>query len=411
MIFITFHENFVVPTNFSTFTVHRVASIRLDGRIQYRSKMDNWNVFKNINKILERDSKSTTYKFALLRAVIDAIQENSPYLRFTGEKIFLPIGLLIEKWLLYYYPLFESDHNIRQIPGTQKLAIESPFLLIIQFYKTRGGFSAFFNDFKFKGIPEALKGQFRKLLEQIHFTMTRYPMKHIGYSISNQEYSIFLPHSASRKKADASIDREWTINSFGEFSIPLEYYEAFRILGSFITGQESIVMKWADYSEMASGRKIGKGTILETLSSSPVEKRDPKTSKEYFKEVLGLEGKVICVWTGKAVSKYVIDHVIAFSAWRNNDLWNLLPAQTTTNGEKSDKVPSEMQLELSRERILHYWSLLEQKHQQRFQKEVQTTLLGNRPYSNWPATAFDQLKSSCAYLIQERGYEPWAAKI
>ena len=37
-------------------------------------------IFSNIGKIIERDSKSTTYKFALLRGTIDIIQENSPYI-------------------------------------------------------------------------------------------------------------------------------------------------------------------------------------------------------------------------------------------------------------------------------------------------------------------------------------------
>lgn len=35
-------------------------------------------IFYNIGKIIERDSKTSTYKFALLRGVIDIIQESSP---------------------------------------------------------------------------------------------------------------------------------------------------------------------------------------------------------------------------------------------------------------------------------------------------------------------------------------------
>jgi diadenosine tetraphosphate (Ap4A) HIT family hydrolase len=35
-------------------------------------------IFANINKIIERDSKATTYKFALLRGVIDIIQDKFP---------------------------------------------------------------------------------------------------------------------------------------------------------------------------------------------------------------------------------------------------------------------------------------------------------------------------------------------
>jgi hypothetical protein len=55
--------------------------------------MDN-TVFTNISKIIERDSKTTTYKFALLRGVIDIIQESSPYISFSNNRVFFPTGLL-----------------------------------------------------------------------------------------------------------------------------------------------------------------------------------------------------------------------------------------------------------------------------------------------------------------------------
>lgn len=34
---------------------------------------------------------------------------------------------------------------------------------------------------------------------------------------------------------------------FGSFSITYDYYEAFEVLGSFITGQDSIFFKWAAF--------------------------------------------------------------------------------------------------------------------------------------------------------------------
>ncbi|MGB6084909.1 hypothetical protein [Moheibacter sp.] len=82
----------------------------------------NNQVFYNISKIIERDSKSTTYKFALLRGVIDIIQENSPYIRIEDNRLYIPTGLLIEKWLLYYYPILESQTIIPQINGEANLA-------------------------------------------------------------------------------------------------------------------------------------------------------------------------------------------------------------------------------------------------------------------------------------------------
>ena len=77
----------------------------------------NNDVFTNISKIIERDSKATTYKYALLRGVIDIIQDNSPFIYFSNNRAQFPTGLLIEKWLLYYYPILESQTIIPQING------------------------------------------------------------------------------------------------------------------------------------------------------------------------------------------------------------------------------------------------------------------------------------------------------
>lgn len=60
-------------------------------------------VFSNISKIIERDSKATTYKFALLRAVIDIVQANTPFITFQVNRVHFPTGLLIEKWLVYIF--------------------------------------------------------------------------------------------------------------------------------------------------------------------------------------------------------------------------------------------------------------------------------------------------------------------
>ena len=62
-------------------------------------------IFSNISNIVERDSKSTTYKYALLRAVIDIIQDNSPFINVSSERVSFPTGLVVEKWMQYYLSL------------------------------------------------------------------------------------------------------------------------------------------------------------------------------------------------------------------------------------------------------------------------------------------------------------------
>ena len=116
----------------------------------------NHEVFYNISKIIERDSKSTTYKFALLRGVIDIIQDNSPYISFADNRVRIPTGLLIEKWLIYYYPILQSQISIPQINGEANLAFSNQLSKLISDYEARGGFSAFFNDLKNKGIINSI---------------------------------------------------------------------------------------------------------------------------------------------------------------------------------------------------------------------------------------------------------------
>lgn len=123
----------------------------------------NESIFSNIYKIIERESKFSTYKFALLRGVIDIIQENSPYIKIDNDRAFIPIGLMVEKWMVYYYPILESPTFIPQINGETRLAFIEQFKKLIDGYSGKGGFSAFYNDLKSKGIPEDLQRGFVNL--------------------------------------------------------------------------------------------------------------------------------------------------------------------------------------------------------------------------------------------------------
>ena len=369
------------------------------------------SVFTNISKIIERDSKVTTYKFALLRAVIDIIQENSPYITFSNGRVIIPTGLLIEKWILYYYPILESSTYIPQINGDVNLAFGNQLNQIISAYRPIGGFSVFYNDLKNKGIPKIFERDFIALAKKLQDTITRMPMKYIGRSVSHDFYSIFNYQSQRLKKNTSTIiDIEYLINNFGTFSIPVEYYDAFKVLGSFIGGQDSILFKWAEFSVNASGKRLSIENVVNEVLKSPITERDVAESKQIYKSILKNEGKVYCVWTGQSISRYDVDHMIPFSVWKNNDLWNLLPSQATTNNQKRDKIPSPELIERRKDLISYYWDLINENQPQRFQKEIQVALLGNNPISSYRETAIAQLQRSCEYLISSRGYEEWKTK-
>lgn len=363
-------------------------------------------VFSNISKIIERDSKSTTYKFALLRGVIDIIQDNSPYISFVGNRVQIPTGLMIEKWILYYYPILESQTMIPQINNSKNLKFGQQLSNLINQYESRGGFSAFFNDLRNKGIPKDLQSDFFELANQLQKTITSMPMRYIGRSISNDYYSIFNNENRPKRRS-VLIDIESLIRDFGTFTIPFEYYEAFKILGSFINGQDSILFKWAEFSVNASGKDLSIDKVINEVLKGPITDRNIAESKKLYKEILRQDGIVHCVWTGREISNYDIDHVIPFSVWKNNDLWNLLPSDSKINHQKRDKIPSPGFIEERKELILHYWELIYENQENRFQKEIQVALLGNHSFSSWKQTGILKLQESCNYLIENRGLEAW----
>ena len=92
------------------------------------------STFSSINSIIERDKVDTPYKYSLLRAVIESCQEFPQFAKqgegeFAG-RVVLPVGLLVFKWLIYYYPFFEGEFVVLKIgerPGHRELAFRRRF--------------------------------------------------------------------------------------------------------------------------------------------------------------------------------------------------------------------------------------------------------------------------------------------
>jgi len=106
-----------------------------------------------------------------------------------------------------------------------------------------------------------------------------------------------------------------------------------------------------------------------------------------------------------------IDHVIPFSLWGNNDLWNLLPTHKKYNSQKSDLIPSISLLEGRRDQIISYWELLEDCFKYRFNKEIEYNLLDYKRQDASMDNVFAKLIKKCKYLIDVRGFSEWTLKV
>jgi hypothetical protein len=367
----------------------------------------NPEIFRNISRIIERDSKVSTYKFALLRGTIDVIQENSPYIKVIDGRVHMPLGLLIEKWLIYYFPLLESSVTIPQNYGAANLAFEIPFKQLIDFYQNHNRLSGFYNDLRCKGIPEEILPVFRELVTKLKGTIVRMPMCYIGQSVYGSHYSVYRSEGGAKAFPKSALDRNTIIERSGWFSIPTEYFEVFKLIGSFVGGQDSILFKWAEFSVRAD-QGLAIETVLDRILQSPVTERDSNQSKELYDRILEQQGAVRCVWTGRHITNFHVDHVIPFAIWKNNDLWNLLPSTPAVNSNKLDKIPSPEMIESSGERIIAYWHTIAAAQSDRFLREIQVSLLGEHSSMDWEAHALHQLQDRCAYLIDSRGFQAWS---
>lgn len=364
-------------------------------------------IFINISKIIEQESKTSTYKFALLRGTIDLIQENSPYIVANKDRVYIPMGLLINKWIFYYYPLLESSVNIPQINGHKPIAFEKELKSLINDYRKKGDISVLYNDLRTSNLDKASEKLLIDLYAKLQRTISSMPMKYLGTSINKVHNSIFEYHG-HRKANQNKLD---FVQGYGTFSIPSKYYDALRILGSFINGQESIINKWAEFSWNCIGNNVkNKSVIIGKLLDNPVTERQVNESKLIFRKIQKEVGSIECVWTGKNVrnsDNYDLDHLLPFSVWRNNDMWNLLPTTSTVNKQKSNLIPSPERIERARATIVKYWQILQKINENRFNREIEQALLGITISNGWEQLGIKRIKEHSEYLIKYRGYEHW----
>lgn len=332
-----------------------------------------------------------------------------------------PLGLLIERWFLYYYPIFESEVFIPQMgadTGFLKKRNERPkfrtvFDPVISYYrKNGGGFSKCYTDYQKGRIPLEIRGDFLRMCHRIRDTIVDMPMYHLGYSLHQQPNEIFTARKGRLgRDRNEPVDPSFLIKNFGEFTIRVEYYRALRNAGPFLIGDNSILFRWAQFSERRIEGRIRFGDILRTIAEYPVEERDIADAKRFYDHLRGNHVPLISVWSGRtirSVDQLAMDHLVPFSVWKNNDLWNLLPSLQTENSQKSDRIPHPLMLESRKEIITGYWSRMMDYDPPLFTRQIKYALIGSDfDRDNWQDKAFDNLVDKCRHMIDVLGYTSW----
>jgi hypothetical protein len=335
--------------------------------------------------VLNHDKKSATYKFALFRALAEiATQSPASVQWLSNQTVGLPVQYVAEKWLQYYWPLLESATFIPQMNGEtqnspKQITFRKRLSQLVALYGTCGGYSAF----KIERNKGLLPGSTQRLLGGVMTDITKAivqgPVEFSGGALKTGY--VFSYDARTR-----------------QILIPSDLWIEFSHLGYWI-GQ-AVILQWAEKASRL-GENIEVAHVVRLLLDREDE-RSTIEARQFFGSLPNLE----CVWTGVRLrEKWDVDHVIPFDLWRNNDVWNLLPASRSANSKKSNKLPSTKLLRTRRDSIIGYWEILRERDEPRFDREAETLL--KLPSDNWQVTLYGQMCHAIEVTALQRAVGRW----
>lgn len=367
--------------------------------------MISFEALSQINRIIEQDKISSTYKFALLKNTIDVCQRYDHLIKTEGEHAYLPLGLIIEGWIFDYLPfVFEGirQQNSGRVLNKQ---IESTYAELFEHMKLdpkkttwQDAYAKTYLQYLSLELDSRQSKLMAKLAKQMATTITKMPMRYSGttaYEIYNPKKKTFgdIPNTGK-------FNREFLIKDFGIFAIKKDHYLIFRYMGQSLYGSSTIARRWRETTYTLNKDGFATDKIDAMIYKTIFSDRNTNIGRKFLPEDCN------CVWTGKKLrnGKYDIDHVLPYSIWFSNDLWNLLPCDSKVNGKKSDKIPSPELILKRSDTIISYWDIYEEKAKELFEYQIKSSLLPESSALSNKIKLIEALSEKAHYLISERGY-------
>ena len=306
---------------------------------------------KVISTILKHDSKVTSYKIALLRAINDVVL-TYPDLRTYQSDVAVPLKLLAEFWIAYYWPFVDPDNPIQQGQKAKRqgqtindMAFRPALTeLRRQWEQGIGGLKnpadGFFliNELrsprKHQRYPQPLIDAYQTAISAIAKTI-QMPVRYAGPG----HWSVFEKPQSYNQIAARAIAVPGTRAQDRCLIIPFDLWTTFRQMSLWV--EALCIHEWCLFSERVSGED--RGYIYGLLTSRP-DNRRPLTWERNQIEILIMEGtEFTCPWTEKRIvqgTPYDLDHILPIAVYPTNELWNLVPSDPTFNSHKKrDRLP------------------------------------------------------------------------
>jgi hypothetical protein len=361
---------------------------------------------QQVETVIRRDRKVATYKLALLRALCDLAQTAPKAAAFLpGDRVGVPLGLVVTRWLRYYWPLVGDESFIPQMrgekPGAGGISFRSELADLIAGYRGCGGIEAFCDDLR-RGVPDGQAAAFRAAVKKTAVAIVTGPVAHT--LATSGEGRIFTFEGARTPRAGLPSTEQSLADSLGRIVLPAALWKELSLLGHWI--EESSILRWAELTHEISEKRIAVSRVLDLLLRRPGVDRDTALARDLYAALPALR----CAWTDRPLSraKFDVDHVIPFSAWKNNDLWNLLPADARVNRNKLDRIVTADLLHRRRDPIIACWETLRAASADRFDAEARFALWPrDTGAADWRLRTWAGLVEAVETTAMRRNLERW----
>lgn len=319
---------------------------------------------KVISTILRHDAKVTSYKIALLRAINDVVL-SFPDLTTYQQDVAIPLRMLAEFWVAYYWGFVEAEYPILQGQQASRdgevrndMAFRPQLTAFrIQWEQVTGELSrpsdGFFiiNELRLPRkrtlYPVSLLTAYTQAISAIYKTLEM-PIRYAGPG----NWTVFDKPTPYSQLKHQTIPIPGTEDRDKCLVIRSELWQSFIELSLWI--EALCIHEWCLFTERIEqpGQPIDRGQIYSLLTDRP-DNRRPLSWERNNIEILLLEGiEFTCPWTYRRIAqgiRYDLDHLVPLAVYPTNELWNLVPADPNFNSHiKRDRLPKPERLEQAR---------------------------------------------------------------
>lgn len=308
---------------------------------------------RQVEMILKHGDKSSTYKFALLKGLIDYIIEHPTEESKNGFH-HIPVIHLAKAFLRYYWPLWKenipqtNNNRIRMIKFFEEF--EEDFRGLNEGYQLNSPQSVL-NIVERLQTARDLPTVYAKLIQDIRTKMVDQPLRKVRkvrggmaqlFTVYHKDFSLI--NTDDDKVFDRGRRNIVTYSSQVDDWLELEKEEPLHVLIPHRVYEElselrfwvdSIITKhWAEQcQDYVEESRFKFGAFFSILDQGYGGRIDLSPYKDLYQD-MGVND----FYTGESIDEIEIDHFLPWSRLPVNKFWNLVPTNKKINQEKSDKL-------------------------------------------------------------------------